>query len=113
MNSLHETEAVTPPGLLPPSGVVSNFSNPYSDEDAIITTLALCLTASTLLVWTRLYTKLFISKHVEWEDCKILQSNHCFLAYKRANVALDTSLISWVWIPYAVVRGFLITSSLV
>jgi hypothetical protein len=83
MNPLNETEAMTPPGLMPPPGVVSNFSNPYSDEDAIILTLALCLSASTLLVWTRLYTNLFISEYVGWEDCKILESNHCFLHIKE------------------------------
>jgi hypothetical protein len=83
MKPLNETEAMTPPGLMPPLGVVSNFSNPYSDEDAIILTLALCLSASTLLVWTRLYTKLFISKNVGLEDCKILESNHCFLRIKE------------------------------
>ncbi len=58
------------PGLTPPSGVVSNLIDPYSDEDMIKLTLALCLSASTILVWTRLYTKMFISRFVGWEDCK-------------------------------------------
>lgn len=101
MNPLTQTEDMTLPGLMPPPGVISNFRNPYSDEDAIILTLALCLSASTLLVWTRLYTKLFISRYVRWEDCKILQSTMHF-AYDStviANVVLDASLIAWVWTP--------------
>ncbi len=73
MNQLNQTGPVMPPGLLPPPGVISNFSNPYSDEDAIILTLGLCLSASTLLVGTRMYTKVFISRFTGWEDCNILQ----------------------------------------
>lgn len=60
----------TYPGLQPPAGVKSNFINP-EDRGYIlnsVATLLFCL--MVLLFANRVYTKLFIIRKADWDDCK-------------------------------------------
>lgn len=57
------------PALTPPPGVTPNFENPENFFGTIIGTIVVCLTLTTFLAWTRIYTRLFITKSVGWDDC--------------------------------------------
>lgn len=57
------------PALPPPPGVVPNFANPDNIRVALIVTSVLCLFISTLSFWIRAYTRFYIFKETEWEDC--------------------------------------------
>lgn len=59
------------PALKPPDGVISNFDHPDNKNSEIYATLILSVIVSTLMVWTRLYTKYFIIKAHGWEDCTL------------------------------------------
>lgn len=57
------------PSLAPPKGVAPNFVDPDNFHVWFIATAVPCLTFSTFAVGTRIYTKLFITRKTEWEDC--------------------------------------------
>ncbi|MCJ1455532.1 hypothetical protein MMC28_005887, partial [Mycoblastus sanguinarius] len=56
------------PGLQPPPGVVSNFTNPGGYQPTIIGTLTACLTIATTFTAVRLYNKAFLVKSIALED---------------------------------------------
>lgn len=58
------------PATKPPVGVMSNLENPPNLDATIIPVLAICLTAATLAVFVRMFTKLFLLRSVAYEDCK-------------------------------------------
>ena len=58
------------PSLAPPRGVVPNFVDPDNFHVWFIVTAVVCLTFSTLALAMRIYTKMFITRRTEWEDCK-------------------------------------------
>ena len=60
------------PGLAPPRpDIVPNFIDPYSRAYLIVTTTAVTLTVTTVLVLIRTYTKRFINKTgLGWDDCE-------------------------------------------
>ena len=60
--------------LPPPEGVTPNFVNPYSIQPALIGTLVAALSVSTIFVFLRMYTKLFIRKSTGLEDCMLFLS---------------------------------------
>lgn len=70
--SVHEI--LDGPALQPPPGIHPNFVNPEDLHIAIVVTLVLCVSISTLVFWMRVYTKLYIIHRTGWEDCKF-----CFL----------------------------------
>ena len=57
-------------GLPPPPGVKPDFVHPYTVQPFIKLCLALCIGLSTVFVWLRMYTKLFITRTPAWEDCE-------------------------------------------
>ena len=65
----HSSTDVTPPSLLPPPGVTSNFINPVSHGPALVITSAVCITLMIICVTIRLYTKFYIRKTWGWDDC--------------------------------------------
>lgn len=57
----------------PPLGVIPNLTDPYSLETYSTVILSICLPILTLVLWTRLYTRVHIAKSVGWEDlCALL-----------------------------------------
>lgn len=58
------------PALLPPSGVESNFVNPYSIGPKLTTLSLIFLTLMGLSVSIRFYTKIFIKHSWGLEDCE-------------------------------------------
>lgn len=68
------------PALKPPPGVTPNFENPENFFGTIIGTIVVCLTLTTFLAWTRIYTRLFITKSISWDDCQLfpqIDGLHC------------------------------------
>lgn len=63
-------ELLNGPAGKPPEGVVPNFLDPFSLDAIAITTLTLCIVFATLLVWARIYTKIFLMRLIAYEDCK-------------------------------------------
>jgi type IV secretory pathway protease TraF len=61
--------AETPAGT-PPPGITANFSDPYSLGYYNVITSAICVSVSTIVLWAKLYTKVFVSRNQGWEDCK-------------------------------------------
>ncbi len=55
----------------PPPGVRSNFNDPANLNDLVILTLTLCLVFAALTVLMRTYTKLFLIRSWDYEDCKL------------------------------------------
>ncbi|MCJ1359567.1 MAG: hypothetical protein MMC33_009569 [Icmadophila ericetorum] len=56
------------PSEAPPSGVTSNLVDPSSKAYWVTITWVVCLTLSTLFVLIRMYTRIFITKPVRWDD---------------------------------------------
>lgn len=60
---------MTPPSLLPPPGVTSNFINPSTRGPALVITSAVCIILMFICVTIRFYTKFYIRKTWGWDDC--------------------------------------------
>ena len=58
------------PAMSPPAGVLPNFRNPPNLDLYVTLTIALCVAFGTLAVLLRMYTKVFISRMLAWEDCR-------------------------------------------
>ena len=58
------------PAEAPPPGVTPNFHDPSSISNYSILVLVLGLTFSTLAILLRTYTKIFLTRTRECEDCK-------------------------------------------
>lgn len=59
------------PALTPPPGVTPNFVNPYSQGRAIFITTGICVGFVTPAVTIRVFTKAYVIKRVNLEDCKL------------------------------------------
>ena len=70
MAQVYTLTAPSRPGLTPPPDVIPSFSNPFSMQPYQVLTIALSIIATTVLVFARMYTKIFIMKSTVWEDCK-------------------------------------------
>ena len=57
-------------GLDPPPGVTPDYVHPHSDGMFNLVCQVVCLTASTLFVWSRMFVKARITKSLGWDDCK-------------------------------------------
>lgn len=55
--------------LAPPPGVTPDFQNPVSLHKYNILCQAVCLSASTLFVWARMYSKARVIPPIGVEDC--------------------------------------------
>ncbi|KAI4119441.1 MAG: hypothetical protein LQ338_007276, partial [Usnochroma carphineum] len=56
------------PALSPPPGVESNFENPQSRSSLTVIPSAAIVGITIILVFTRMYTKVYILKSVGWDD---------------------------------------------
>lgn len=63
-------ELLNGPALAPPPHVTPNLVNPPNLNNYWIATLVICIFISTLTVFTRMYTKIFIAHKVAWADCE-------------------------------------------
>ena len=61
------------PAGSPPTGVVPNFHNPPNINAFLPLTLTLALTFGTSAICMRMYTKLFIIRSIDYEDCMFQQ----------------------------------------
>ena len=58
------------PAGAPPSGVISNFSDPKTLSTSVITLNSIFLSLMLIVVGIRLYSRAIISHAVGWDDCK-------------------------------------------
>lgn len=59
------------PAGAPPARVTPKFSDPANLNGLVISTLALCLVFATLAVLMRVYTKCFLIRSWDFEDCNL------------------------------------------
>ena len=69
MDSLHLDEL---PALAPPPGVTPNFVDPPSTAASFAIGLAIMISVATLLFALRMFTRIYVMKQMQLEDCK-----HC------------------------------------
>lgn len=62
------------PAGTPPVGMIPNFDDPPNLDTYVILTISACMTFATVAVLLRMYTKVFITRSLENEDCKWLCS---------------------------------------
>ena len=74
-------ELLNGPAGSPPPGITPNFEDPANLNKAVILTLTLCLTFATLAMLMRIYTKLFLIRSWDYEDCElfIFGTSHTYL----------------------------------
>lgn len=74
-----------------PTGVIPNFDDPANLNVYVILTITICITLATVVVLLRMYTKIFITRSLANEDCKLLS-----FAFAMILKPLDVILIAWV-----------------
>ena len=84
-------------GLPPPSGVVPDFAHPYSLQKYGVATQVVCLITTTVLVFLRMYAKVFITKTLGYEDCKAPYMWY----YPLTDVIANLQQMPAVWLGYA------------
>lgn len=57
------------PSLMPPKGIVPDFTNPPNNNHEAIAVGAVCVALSTAAVLGRVYSRIFITKKAELQDC--------------------------------------------
>ena len=62
------------PARTPPPGVTPDFNHPPNLAFYVPLTVTLCIGLSTLAIFMRMYTKLFLIRSRALEDCKYLNS---------------------------------------
>lgn len=60
------------PALPPPVGIKSNFTSPESESYVTIISCAAIVGIMIVLVFVRMYTKVYILKSVGWDDCTLV-----------------------------------------
>lgn len=63
------------PALSPPPGIVSNFVNPVNRANITIIPCAGIVAVMILFVFLRMYTKMYITHSIGWDDCKSASSS--------------------------------------
>lgn len=64
---------VIKPAVDPPPGVISNFDNPASRGQGVIVAGVVLLLLSLLFVSIRLYTRIWVTRALGWDDCTFLR----------------------------------------
>ncbi len=75
-------DPATTPVLAPPPGVKSNFVDPYSRGPMLVQLNAILLTLVMLFFMMRMWTRVFITRSLGWDDCEFQRSD--------VRLALDT-----------------------
>ncbi|MCJ1375713.1 hypothetical protein MMC20_006950 [Loxospora ochrophaea] len=94
--------------LPPPEGVTPNFVNPYSIQPALIGTLVAALSVSTIFVFLRMYTKLFIRKSTGLEDSGLsgaLSSWLCEPELRMRSASMERATQSCCRIPKEILNA--------
>ena len=60
------------PAMPPPPGIESNFDNPPSLALHLIVVNAVFVALMAITVGIRLYVRVFITKALGWDDCKLV-----------------------------------------
>ena len=79
------------PAGTPPVGVIPNFNDPANLDTYVILTITVCMTLATVVVLLRMYTKIFITRSLANEDCKLLCSASAMILKP-----LDVIVLAWV-----------------
>ena len=79
------------PAGTPPVGLTPNFNNPPNLDTYVILTICICITLATVTVLLRMYTKIFITRSLAYEDCKWLCSIPVMIL-----IPLDVIVLAWV-----------------
>ena len=58
------------PSIPPPAGQQPNFAHPACDQNAVYIPLSICTGVATIFFLARAFTKRYIMKRVDTEDCK-------------------------------------------
>ena len=58
------------PSIPPPPGHQPNFANPECDRDAVYIPLSICTGVATIFFFARAFTKRYVMKAIDIEDCK-------------------------------------------
>ncbi|KAF5870083.1 uncharacterized protein Bfra_010230 [Botrytis fragariae] len=82
------------PSLMPPKGVIPNFTNPSNRNREAIIVGAVCLALSTAATLGRIYSRIFITKKVELQDYLGLIAYVAFV------------LLTWVFYDFLHRSGF-------
>ncbi|THV53998.1 hypothetical protein BGAL_0037g00420 [Botrytis galanthina] len=82
------------PSLMPPKGVLPNFTNPSNSNHEAIIVGAVCLALSTAATLGRAYSRIFITKKVELQDYLGLIAYVAFV------------LLTWVFFDFLHRSGF-------
>lgn len=80
------------PAGKPPAGIVTNFEDPPNLSTFLIVTVVLTEAAGSLAVLLRMYTKLFITRSIAYEDCKASMT----LAIDIKLMYSDAVVLGWV-----------------
>ena len=58
------------PSIPPPEGQQPNFANPECDRNAVYVSLSICTGVATIFFFARTFTKRYVMKQFDTEDCK-------------------------------------------
>lgn len=59
------------PAMAPPPGVLPNLKDPESRAYESIVTTAVCVSLMMPFFMLRLYSRIFVTRSLGWDDCKI------------------------------------------
>lgn len=82
------------PALGPPTGVTPDFVNAPTTSPSLFAGFGVMLTIATLGFAARMFTKAYIMRKVQLEDCKL--SNKLPSSKHSANLETDVLAIGWV-----------------
>ena len=58
------------PSMVPPPGVIPNFVDPPNLRLCFTISVVLCLSIPTMVLFMRMYAKIFIIRKADWADCE-------------------------------------------
>lgn len=65
------------PALTPPDGVVSDFDNPANHNAEALAVAAVCISLALVAACLRAYSRIFVAKKLQLEDCASVLFNTC------------------------------------
>ncbi|KAI4196726.1 MAG: hypothetical protein LQ350_006372 [Teloschistes chrysophthalmus] len=80
-------ELLARPALQPPSGVTSNFVNPWSNRSVFIPASAVCVFFSSVFVMIRIGTRIAFKKSIGWDDYLCVIAALLLIAYCAVGAA--------------------------
>ncbi|KAL9029582.1 MAG: hypothetical protein Q9196_002191 [Gyalolechia fulgens] len=71
------------PALLPPAGVQSNFEDPKTRSTLTLIPCAAIVGVMIIVVFMRMYTKVYILKAVGWDDYTCMFAAVCHVFHRK------------------------------